>query len=112
MSEKLCRALGGDNHVVFAAQAEFTRNINSRLIRKGHARLENGLAASNQIGVLVAVEANAVAQAVGEELVVGAIAGAGDDRAGCIVHGAREASGASRVERSVGLLARGSEASA
>src|SRR5271155_5538380 len=48
--------------------------------------------------MLVAVEADAVAQAVGEEFVVGAVAGGGDDFAGGVVNGAAEFSGAGGVE--------------
>jgi len=42
----------------------------------------NGFAASHKIRMLVAVEPDAVTEAVGKKFVVRAIAGAGDDRTG------------------------------
>src|SRR6266702_6992347 len=77
-SEELRGAFGGDHHVVFAADAVVAGNVDAWLVGKGHARLEDGLAAADKIRMLVAVEANAVAEAVGEEFVVGAETGAGD----------------------------------
>src|SRR2546422_10478200 len=79
--EELRGAVGGDDHVVFAADAVVAGNINAGLVREGHARLEDGLAAADKIRMLVAVEADAVAEAVGEEFVIGAEACAGDGRA-------------------------------
>src|SRR2546425_4379935 len=100
-SEELCGAVGGDDHVVFAADAVVAGNVDAWLVGKGHARLEDGLAAADEIRMLVAVEANAVAKAVGERFVVGAEACASDDGARGIVHGAGEALGPRSVERGI-----------
>jgi len=62
-----------DHHIVFAAQAELTWDVDPRLIGEGHTGLENGFAAANQIRMLVAVEANTMAQTVSEEFIVGSI---------------------------------------
>src|SRR3989442_1950237 len=90
-SEELCGAVGGDDHVVFAADAVVAGNVDAWLVGKGHARLEDGLAAADEIRMLVAVEANAVAEAVRGEFVVGAVAGGSDDGAAGLRHAAREA---------------------
>ena len=58
----------------------------------------------------MAVEADAVAQAVGEEFVVGAETGGGDDCAGGIIDGAGEFAGARGGERGVLRFADGVEA--
>ena len=72
--------VGGDNHVVFAAQPKFAGDVDAGLVGKRHAGFENGFAAAHEVGMLVAVEADAVAEPMREEFVIGAIAGAGDDR--------------------------------
>lgn len=79
------RPIVGDDHVIFAAQAEFARNVDTGLVREGHAGFEEGLAAADEIGMFVAIEAEAVAHAVGEEFVVRAESGGSDDGAGGIV---------------------------
>src|ERR1700676_1569110 len=87
-SQELRRAVGGNHHVVFAAESEFSGDINAGLVGKSHAGFENGLAASHKIGMLVAVEADAVAQPMSEKFIVRTIAGGGDDRASGIIDGA------------------------
>src|SRR2546426_12537680 len=96
--EELRGAVGGDDHVVFAADAVVAGNINAGLVREGHARLEDGLAAADKIRMLVAVEADAVAEAGGEEFVIGAEGCAGDDGARGIVQAAREAARPARPQ--------------
>jgi hypothetical protein len=46
-SEELGRTVVGDDHVVFAAQAEFSGNVDAGLVREGHAGLEEGFAATD-----------------------------------------------------------------
>ena len=87
--------------VVFAAQAEFAGDVDAGLVGEGHAGFEDGSAAADEIGMLVAVEAEAVAKAMGEEFVAGAVAGGSDDGTGGIVHGAGKLAGASGVESGV-----------
>jgi len=99
--EELRGAVGGDDHVVFAADAEFAGDVNAGLVGKSHAGFEDGLAGADEIGMLVAIEADAVADAVGEEFVVGAKSGAGDDGAGGIVDGAGKFSGAGGIQRDI-----------
>jgi len=80
-------AVGGDNPVVFETDAELTGDVDARLVGEGHAGSEWRGVASDEIGPLVAVHADAVAEAVGEVLVVRTVACVGDDFAGCIVDG-------------------------
>ena len=94
-------AVGSDDHVVFAAQAEFAGDVDAGLVGKGHAGFEDGGAAANEIGMLVAVEADTVAEAMGKEFIAGAIAGGGNDGAGGIVHGAGKLARAGGVESGV-----------
>ena len=66
---------------------------------------ERGGVATDEIGPLVAVHADTVAEAVGEVFVVGAEAGGGDDVAGCGVDGLALHSGVSCGERGgLGLM--------
>jgi len=99
--QELSRAIGADDHVVFATQAEFAGDIDAGLIRKRHAGFENGFAATHKIGMLMAVESDAVAEAVGEEFVVWAVAAIDDDGACGIIDGAGEAPGARGIQRGV-----------
>ena len=62
--------------------------------------------------MLVAVEADAVTQAMGEEFVVRAVAGARDYRAGGVVHGSGKAAGTGRVQGGVLRLAHDLEGAA
>src|ERR1700676_1283223 len=105
LREEFRRAVGGDHHVVFAAQAKLSGDINPRLIGKSHARFQGGFAAADEIRVLGAVEADAVAETVGEEFVVRAVAGVGDDRTRGVVDGAGKAAGARGVQGCVLRLA-------
>ena len=85
-------AIGGDDHVVFAADAEFVGDIDAWFVGEGHAGFEDGFAAADEIGMLVDVEPHAVADAVGEEFVAGTETCGGDLRAGCVIDGASESS--------------------
>src|SRR5262249_1005594 len=89
----------------FAAEAEFAGDVNAWLVGKGHAGFEDGLAAADEVGMLVTVEADAVTQAMSEEFVVGAEAAVDDDGAGSSIDSAGEAASACGVERSVLRLA-------
>lgn len=93
-SEELRGAGGGDDHVVFTAEAEFAGDVDAGFVGEGHARFENRFAGADKIGMLMAVEADAVADAVGEEFVVGAEAGICDDGVSRVVNGAGEFAGA------------------
>src|SRR5882724_11881175 len=73
LRQQLRRTIRSNDHQILAAQPEFTRNINSRLIRKRHARFQHGFAAANQVGMLVAIESNSVAQTMRKEFVIGTI---------------------------------------
>ena len=83
----------GDDPVVFEADSELADDIDARLVGEGHAGFEDGVVAADEIGPLVAVHADAVAEAVGEVFVVGAVAGVGDDFAGGVVDGVAGCSG-------------------
>src|SRR6266576_6544142 len=104
-SQKLSGAAGGNDHVVFTSQAKFTRKIKPGLIRKGHARLEDGLASAHQVGVLVAVKADSMPQPVGEGLIVRAESGIGDHFPGSVIHGAGKPAGAGGIQRGILRLA-------
>src|SRR5205085_8459242 len=67
-------AIVGDVHVIFQAYAKFSAQVDSRLVAEAHARLEQSLVATHQVGPLVAVHADAVAQPVGEMLIIAAVA--------------------------------------
>src|SRR5215469_11587944 len=100
----LCGTVGGDDHDVFAANAKFTRDVDARLVRKGHPRYECCFARAHKVGMLVAVETDAVAKAVCEEFVVGTITRRGDHRASGVVNRAGKLAGAGAVEgRTLGL---------
>ena len=99
--EKLGSASGGDRHNVLAADAEFAGDVDAGFVGEGHPGFENGFAGVDEIGMLVDVEADAVADAMSEEFVAGAVACGCDDGAGGIIHGAGEFSGAGGVESGV-----------
>ena len=80
----------GDVHVVFEADAEgfgVVGEIDAGLVGEGHVGGQELGVAADKVGPLVHVHADAVADAVGEVLVVGAEAGGGDDAAGGGVDG-------------------------
>jgi len=52
-------------------------DVDAWLVRKSHAGFENGLAAADEIRMLVAVESDTMTEAVREELVVGTVAAIG-----------------------------------
>src|ERR1700690_3616075 len=47
--KELSGAIGGDDHVVFAAEAEFAGDVDAGLVGKGHARGENGFMRPDKI---------------------------------------------------------------
>lgn len=70
---------GGDDPVVFETDAELAGDVDAGLVGKGHAGGEWCSVAADEVGPLVTVHADAVAEAVGEVLVIGAVVGVGDD---------------------------------
>src|SRR5687768_382542 len=64
------RSFVAEGHDVFDAHAEFAGEVDARLDTEGHAWLEGDLVAGDEVGRLVSVEANAVAQAVIEKFAV------------------------------------------
>ena len=80
-------AVFGDVPVVFEADAELAGDVDAGLVGEAHACGEWGGVAADEVGPFVAVHADAVADAVGEVFVVGAVAGGGDDVAGGGVDG-------------------------
>src|SRR5712691_5172205 len=99
--EQVRGALLGDDHIVFEPEAEVAAHVDAGLVGKGHARLEERLAPADQVGIFVAVEADAVADPVREEFVVFAVARSGDHGSGSIVHRARKPPAPRRLEGSV-----------
>ena len=97
-SQELGRAFGGDGHYVFAADAEFVRDVDAGLVGEGHAGFEDGFALVDEIRMFVDVEADAMAEAVREEFVPGAVAGGSDDGASGVIHGAGKFSCAGGIE--------------
>ena len=95
------RTGGGDDHIIFAAQAEFAGNVNAGLVRKGHARGKHSSAGTNQVGVFVPVKANAMAKTMGEKLVIGAVTGGGNDGASSVIDRTGEFTRTSRVKGGV-----------
>src|ERR1700720_475061 len=81
-AQQLCRAFGADDHIVFAAQTEFAGDVDARLIGKSHSRFKNRRAAAHQVRMFVAIQPDAVTQAMREVFVSGSVACAGDYRAG------------------------------
>ena len=53
-----------DVHIIFKANAKFSSNVNIGLVAGGHIGLQFGRVAADQIGPLVHIHADAVAQAV------------------------------------------------
>jgi len=80
-------AVGGDDPVVFEADAELAGDVDAGLVGEGHAGEEWRGVAADEIGPLVAIHPDAVADAVAEVFVVGAEACIADDLAGCGVDG-------------------------
>src|SRR6476660_9339262 len=80
------RAIRGDDHVILESHAKLARNVDPRLVAERHARLELLCVALPEVRPLVAVHADAVADAVREVLVARAEAGVRDDLAGGGVH--------------------------
>jgi len=76
-----------------AACAEFAGDVDAGFVGEGHAGFEYGLAAVDEIGMLVDVQADTVAEAVSEEFVAGTVPCGGDDSAGGIVYGTGKFSG-------------------
>src|SRR5579885_2553505 len=92
--EQLCRAVRLNGHQIFAADAEFPRNINARFVGESHVGLQARVAALHQIRILVHVQSDPMPQAVREIFVAGAESGGGDNGARGIVDRAGKAAGA------------------
>ena len=86
-------ALVGEVPVVFEADAERiliadgAGQVDAGFVGEAHAGLEQCGVAADEVGPLVAIHADAVAEAMGEDAVAGAEAGGGDDLAGGGVDG-------------------------
>src|SRR5439155_7585554 len=92
-------AFVGDQHVVFQAHAEFSANVNAGLVAEGHVRRKRQSVAAYQVGPLVTVRPQAVANARSEVVVVGAVSGVGDHLAFRGVHSLTFHSGTRRGQR-------------
>src|SRR5581483_5254166 len=92
-------AVGGYDHVVFQADTELATDVNAGFVAEGHAGRERQGVAAHQVGPLVAVHADAVAQAMGEVLVAGGEAGVADELARGRVHGFARRTRLRRLER-------------
>jgi hypothetical protein len=101
LGQESCGSIGIDDHQVFAADAEFVGDVDAGLVGKGHAWFEDGFAAVNEIGMLVDVEADAVADAMSEKFVAGSETGGGDLCASSVVDGASGFSGTRGIESGV-----------
>ncbi len=76
------RAVFGEEHVVFQADAEFAAQVDAGFVGKSHSGLEQGGVVADEVGPFVAIHADAVAEAVGEVGIVGAEASVVNDFAG------------------------------
>src|SRR5262245_36137565 len=65
-------AIFGDDHVVLEPNAELPANVDARFVAEGHARRQLQRVAPHEIRPFVAIHPEAMADAVGEVLVVGA----------------------------------------
>jgi len=77
----------GEEHVVFQADAELAAEVDAGLVGEEHVGDELLGVAADEVGPLVHVEADAVAEAVGEEVEGWAVLGFDDDLAGGCVDG-------------------------
>lgn len=91
---------GGDDPVVFEADAELADDIDAGFVGEGHAGFERSVVAAYEVRPLVAVHADAVAEAVSEVLIVGTVAGVGDHFAGGIINSVAGLTGFACSERS------------
>src|SRR5581483_1065519 len=89
-----------DVHIVFETYAEFSTDVDSRLVAGCHVRHQLRRIPSNEIGPFVAIHAKAVPDAVREELVVGTETGFGDDLARGRIHGTAVNTGPSGCQSS------------
>src|SRR5579864_1359839 len=99
--EQLCSILR-DVHAVFQADPELSTDINPWFVAETHSRSQRQSVAPNQVWPLMPVHANAVAQAVAEVFIVGAVTGVGNYFARGRVY--RLALGAGLGRRQRGLL--------
>ncbi len=89
----------GEAPVVFEADAKLAGEVDAGFVGEAHAGGERGLVAAHEVGPLVHVHADTVADAVREGFIVGAEAGRGDDLAGGVVDGVAGNAGLSGGER-------------
>ena len=80
-------AVFGEVPIVFEADAELAGDVDAGFVGEAHAGGERCGIAANEVRPLVTVHADAVAEAVVEVFVVGAVAGGGDEVAGGGVDG-------------------------
>ena len=80
-----CQEFGsvfGDEHLVFEADAEFAREVDAGFVGEDHIGGELLVVSGDEVGPLVHVQTDAVADTVGEVGVARTVAGGDDDRAG------------------------------
>src|SRR4030042_2063806 len=77
----------GDGQAVLDADAKFSVDVDSRLVTESHSRLELQRVPADKVRIFVSLQADAVAEAVGEVLVVRTEAGILDNPAGRPVDG-------------------------
>ena len=99
--QELGGAAGRDGHQVFTADAEFAGDVDSGFVGEGHVGQETRVAAVDEVGMLVDVEADTVADAMGKEFVTGAVACGCDYRTRGVVHRAGKFAGACGVESGI-----------
>jgi hypothetical protein len=80
-------AFFGEVPVVFESYAELAGKVDAGFVGEAHTGCQGRGVAADEVGPFVAVHADAVADAVGEVFVVGAVAGGSDEVACCGVDG-------------------------
>src|SRR4030042_1611179 len=76
-----------DDHAVLDADSEFSIDVDPRLVAEGHSRLELQRVPADEGRIFVSLQADAVAEGVGEILIIRTEAGILDNPAGRPVHG-------------------------
>src|SRR5215468_3401821 len=76
-----------DVHIVFEPYAEFSADVDARLVAETHVGFQAESISTHQVGPFMAVHADAMAQAMGEVLVIWPIARVGDHLARGSVNG-------------------------
>ena len=96
-----CSPVLGDVHDVLVAHAQLPVHVDPRLVREAHPGDEARLVPPHQVRVFVAVQPDAVTQAMREVAVVGSEAAVFEDLPRCRVHRLALDAGLHRPERRV-----------